>query len=355
MTIKARFRLSLGDFELDVDLEAPGEGVTAIFGPSGSGKTTFLRAVAGLEPSLQGTLEVRGAIWQDSEYSLPAHQRPLGYVFQESSLFSHLSVKRNLLFGFKRIPGKERLITLEQTVDLLGLESLLERSPAGLSGGERQRVAIGRALLTSPRLLLMDEPLTALDVASKREILPFLERLHEELDLPMFYVSHSFDEVARLADHLVLMEAGRVLGSGPIQEMLTRLDLPLARDENAEAVIAATVKGRDDVFQLTELEFPGGTFQVAALDLPPGKEVRLRILARDVSLTLERQTRTSILNIIPARIQALATPSPAQTLVRLDAGGVPLLSRITAKSAQLLKLKPGRNVFAQVKSVAVLS
>ncbi|HIP53448.1 MAG TPA: molybdenum ABC transporter ATP-binding protein, partial [Chromatiales bacterium] len=210
MSIDIRFCIARGDFVLDVDTVFPGKGVTAIFGPSGCGKTTLLRAIAGLERDPNGYCQVGEHLWQKKAMFLPAHRRSLGYVFQEASLFPHLSVRRNLEYGFKRVPKNQRRVTLEEATALLGLGNLLARRPLGLSGGERQRVAIGRALLTSPRLLLMDEPLAALDQASKREILPYLERLHDELAMPLLYVSHAADEVARLADHLVLLDNGCV-------------------------------------------------------------------------------------------------------------------------------------------------
>lgn len=355
MKIEARFRIVHGGFVLDADLTAPGRGVTALLGPTGCGKTTLLRAVAGLERSPGGYLRVADSIWQDGERFLPPHRRPLGYVFQETSLFPHLTVRRNLEYGFRRIPQAERRVRFDDAADLLGVRPLLPRSPAGLSGGERQRVAIARALLTSPRLLLMDEPLAALDRVSRAEILPYLERLHGELEIPVIYVSHTPDEVARLADHLALMEEGRILATGPITAMLTRADLPLAHGSDAEAIVEARVALHDDAYHLTHLDFPGGRFTVARKDLPTGHAVRLRILARDVSLTLERQSGTSILNIFPARVAEIADEDPARVTVRLDVGGVPVLSRITRKSAAALDLQPGKTVHAQVKTVALLT
>ena len=210
--IRARFQLVYPDFDLDVDLQLPASGVSALFGPSGSGKTTLLRCIAGLEKPVDGLLRVNNEAWQEGDFFMPTHRRSLGYVFQEASLLPHLSVRRNLEFGLKRIPATGRKVHLEQVVDLLGLSRLVDRAnPSALSGGEQQRVAIGRALLTSPRL--MDEPLSSLDAASKQDILPYLERLHGALDIPVLYVSHSLDEVTRLADHIVLMEAGRAVAS----------------------------------------------------------------------------------------------------------------------------------------------
>ena len=354
MSLEARFRLRLDAFTLDAEFCVPGRGVTALFGPSGCGKTSLLRAIAGLERRVNGYLKVGDQVWQDDGHFVAPHRRALGYVFQEASLFPHLSVHANLAYGYRRVPTAERRIDFDRAVGLLGLAPLLTRRPAHLSGGERQRVAIARALLTSPRLMLMDEPLAALDVKRKAELLPFIERLHEELDMPVLYVSHAPDEVARLADHLVLLEAGKVLASGPIEAMLTRFDLPLAHDRDAGAIIEATVSGYDPDYHLTRLTFAGGDFILAREVSPPGRQVRLRILARDVSLTLARQSATSILNILPARVEALAAESPAQLIARLDVGGVPLLARITRKSAVALDLAPGKTVFAQVKSVALL-
>ncbi|RLJ18254.1 molybdenum ABC transporter ATP-binding protein [bacterium endosymbiont of Escarpia laminata] len=354
MTIEARFLIERGDFTLDADFIVPAQGISAIFGASGCGKTTLLRAIAGLEQPSRGYLKIAGEVWQDGDRFLPPHQRPLGYVFQEASLFPHLSVRGNLEYGYKRLPPEARRVDFDRAVTLLGIGPLLVRRPEGLSGGERQRVAIARALLTSPRLLLMDEPLAALDRQSKTEILPFLERLHEELSIPVLYVSHASDEVARLADQLVLLEQGRVRASGPIGEMLTRVDLPLAHGDEAEAIVEARVAEHDETFHLTHLEFPGGRFTVAKKDLPLGQPVRLRLLARDVSLSLERHEGTSILNIFPAKIETLVDENPAQLMVRLDAGGVPILSRITRKSATILALEPGKSVYVQVKTVALL-
>ncbi|MEN8214169.1 MAG: molybdenum ABC transporter ATP-binding protein [Pseudomonadota bacterium] len=355
MTIEAQFRIEREDFVLDVALEIPARGVTAVFGPSGCGKTTLLRAIAGLESCRDGFLRVDHALWQQGAYCMPPHKRPLGYVFQEASLFPHLNVQRNLEYGVKRVPAAQRRVSMERAIELLGIGPLLRHRADQLSGGERQRVAIARALAVSPRLLLMDEPLAALDLTRKKEIMPYLESLHDELDIPVIYVSHSPDEVARLADNLVLLETGQVKASGLIGEMLTRLDLPLAHGEDAEALIEAVVAGHDEQFDLTLLEFSGGRFTVTRHDLPIGHPVRVRVTARDVSLTLERQSGTSILNIFPAIIDAITPVGSAQMMVRLMAGDVPLLARVTRKSAAVLDLKPGKQLYAQAKSVAVLS
>ena len=300
---------------------------------------------------------MNGEVWQDETTFVPTHKRPLGYVFQEASLFPHLSVRANLEYGYKRISSSERKVPLEQVVEWLGLERLIERGdPEKLSGGERQRIAIGRALLTSPRILLMDEPLSALDNASKQEILPYLERLHRELEIPVLYVSHALDEVARLADHLVLLQQGRVIASGALNETLARLDLPIAHFDDAGAVIEASVAQHDETYQLTKLEFPGGELWVGRVNQPTGSRVRARMLARDVSIALLRPHGSSITNILAARIVEIRDEGSDKVLVRMTVGKSPiLLSRITRRSRDLLGLTVGMEVFAQVKSVALMT
>ena len=330
------------DFTLDVDLRLPGQGVTAVFGPSGCGKTTLLRAVAGLTRPAPGRIVVAGDVWQDDAARIwrPTHQRPLGVVFQEASLFEHLSVQGNLDFGLKRVPAAQRQVSLPHAVDLLGIGHLLGRRPAQLSGGERQRVAIARALATSPRLLLLDEPLA------------------RELRTPMLYVTHSLDEVARLADHLLLLKDGRAVAQGPVAALLARLDIAQSHGDAAGALIDGVVERIEADYQLLHVRFAGGTIQcVHAPGTPlrqPGERVRLRVQARDVSLTLRAAQDTSILNVLPASVTSLVADGPAQTLVALDAGGTPLLARVTRKSADALQLAPGLPVFAQIKGVAVL-
>jgi molybdate transport system ATP-binding protein len=355
MSIDARFQICHGDFVLDAELTIPSRGVTAVFGPSGSGKTTLLRALAGLERCSGCYLKIGEDVWQNDRIFVPPHRRSLGYVFQEASLLPHLTVRKNLEYGLRRVPEIDRQVSFDQAAGLLGVEPFLHRMPGELSGGERQRVAIARALLSSPRLLLMDEPLASLDVAGKANIMPFLERLREELDIPMLYVSHSPDEVARLADHLALLQDGKVIATGPIADMMTRVDLPLAHGADAEAVIEATVAEHDETFNLTHVEFPGGRFTVDHKDLPVGHPVRLRVLARDVSLSLQHYAGTSILNIFPARVEEVSEENASKMLVRLNAGGVYLLARITRKSASNLSIKPGKELYAQVKTVALLA
>lgn len=354
MSIEARFRLDFSGFDLDIALTLPGRGVSALFGPSGSGKSTLLRCLAGLERAPDGHLAINGEIWQDGSTFLPTHKRPLGYVFQDSSLFPHLDVRRNLEYGLRRSGGGGRA-PLENAIELLAIAHLLERMPERLSGGERQRVAIARALAVNPSILLMDEPLAALDLARKQEILPYLERLHDELEIPVIYVSHSPDEVARLADHIVVMEAGRAVASGPLAETLARLDLPFFLGEDAGVVLDGVLAERDAAWHLARVDFPGGGLWVREHGVPPGQHVRVRVLARDVSLALERVEHTSIQNIFPATVEAIADENhPALALVRVRAGETALLARLTRRSAAALELAPGRRVWAQVKSVALI-
>ena len=353
--IHARFGLTFADFELDVDLALPGRGITALFGHSGSGKTTLLRCIAGLERAPRGRLSLSGTVWQDDAVFVPTHRRPLGYVFQEASLFSHLSVRGNLEYGMKRVPEALRRGGPEKAIELLGIGPLLDRATQGLSGGERQRVAIARALAVGPRLLLMDEPLASLDAARKQEILPYLERLHDDLDIPVLYVSHSVDEVARLADHVVVLAQGRTRAQGGVHETLARLDLAGAFADEAGVVIDAAVALHDEIDHLTRLDFAGGSLQVSRRTEAIGRRVRLRIRASDVSLADQRPERSSILNLLPARVVDLSDASaPGQVLVRLDLGATPLLARISARSCRLLGIAPGRSVWAQIKSVAIL-
>ena len=354
--IRAKFRVDRKDFSLDLDLTLPGRGVSALFGPSGSGKTTCLRAMAGLERAPDGLFALGDTVWQNEANGIfvPTHRRALGMVFQEASLFAHLSVRRNMEFGQKRALTATSAFTLSEVSELLGIGHLLERMPVQLSGGERQRVAIARALLAAPQVLLLDEPLAALDSKRKQEILPYLERLHRELAIPVIYVSHAPDEVARLADHLVLLDQGKVVASGPLNAVLSRIDLPGTFADDAGIVLEAVV-AEHEADELTRLEFPGGHLYVAQRREPVGSVLRCRILARDVSLALAPQTQVSILNCVNAVVVDLAlTATPGQVLVRLDVAGAPLLARITKRSVSRLGICPGLALLAQIKSVALL-
>jgi len=361
--IDLALQLARPGFQLDVQAQLPAQGITALFGPSGCGKTTVLRALAGLERAA-GRVAVAGSVWQDDAQRcfVPPHRRPVGYVIQESALFPHLDVRRNLDYGQRRIPAAERRIPLDQAVALLGIGRLLERRPAGLSGGERQRVAIARALLTSPRLLLLDEPLAALDAARKAEILPYLERLHAELAMPIVYVSHALDEVTRLADHLVLMAEGRVQAQGALVDLVVRPDLPLASADDAGAVLPAVVAEHDRAHRLSHLRLAQGSqgLWIGEVAQPVGAVVRVRVLARDVSVVREPPGATSILNVLPVTLQHLRRDDAVVTLglrtghgPAID-GGALLLARITLRSAERLALRPGDALYAQVKGAAMM-
>ncbi|MEH6560054.1 MAG: molybdenum ABC transporter ATP-binding protein [Marinobacter sp.] len=359
--IQARFACSVGAFTLNVDLDLPGSGLTALFGHSGCGKTTLLRCMAGLQAA-DGVMRVNGDEWQSESEgaskssSRPVHKRPLAYVFQETSLFPHLSVKRNLMYGYRRIPQSERQVSFDKAVEWLGLPHLLERMPEKLSGGERQRVAIARALLTSPKLLLLDEPLSALDHNSKQEIMPYLEALRDNLAIPMLYVSHSTAEVARLADHIVMMDKGRVVAQGPLQQIMARTDQPFGLEEDAGVIIDATLSERDERWHLWRADFAGGHLWLRAdRGLAIGQHIRLQVLARDISLALSKQTDQSIQNLLPATVDEVAPEvSPGTSMVRLLAGRTPFLSRLTTRSVHTLAIEPGQQVWMQVKSVAIV-
>ncbi|MDQ6646772.1 MAG: molybdenum ABC transporter ATP-binding protein [Pseudomonadota bacterium] len=354
--IRLRFALRHAGFALDLDLALPGRGITALFGPSGCGKTSCLRAIAGLDHVPGGLVSINGESWQDPSQHLvvPVHERSVGYVFQEPSLFSHLSVRGNLDYGFRRA-GRPRGVDHAGIVDMLGIGNLLERRTEGLSGGERQRVAIARALLGQPRLLLLDEPLAALDATRKAELLPCLARLHDHLAIPAIYVSHALDEVAQLADHLVLLGRADGVHSGPLAQMLARLDLA-ASFANDPCVVIDTVIGAHEDDHLSRLDFDGGALFVARRPEDIGQRLRYRVQARDVSLTLQRPEATSILNLMPARvIEVTDTEAPAHVLVRLQAGEVALLARISRRSWKALQLTSGSPVWAQIKSAALLA
>ncbi|HHB92739.1 MAG TPA: molybdenum ABC transporter ATP-binding protein [Thioploca sp.] len=355
--IQGYFYLIQDNFLLDLEFNIPSNGVTAIFGASGSGKTTLLRCIAGLERAKSGYLKVNDHCWQDEtrQFFLPTHQRPIGYVFQEASLFAHLSVKKNLEYGLQRTHLIKRKVIFDNVVELLGIVSLLTRNPNKLSGGEKQRVAIARALLTSPKLLLMDEPMTALDDTSKAEIFPYLEKLHTELSIPIIYITHTVAEVMRLADNILLIDKGKLIGSGTLAEILTRLDLPLSHLYEAGVVVEATVIEHDEEFHLTYLEFSGGRLSLGREDLPLHTKVRVVLNARDISLALENEVNSSILNTFRATILEVTDESPGQLMVKLDVVGTLLLTRITKKSWFLLKLQVGMSVYARVKSVALFN
>ena len=342
-TLEARLRLSQGGFSLEVAFRAA-RGVTALFGPSGSGKTTVLRCLAGLARAPEGLVLVEGECWQDEARGVfrPAHERACGDVFQEASLFPHLSVRRNIEYGWKRVAGSARKVSFDATVDLLGIKPLMDRMPASLSGGERQRVAMARAVLASPRLLLMDEPIASLDEARKGEVLYYIERLRDELALPIVYVSHSIEEIVRLADTVVTLSGGRVSSVGPVAGLLPD-----------SAVIETRVAEHDLAWGLTRLQFPGGALFASDVDALPGEPVRVRIRSRDVALALSAPRDASFLNVLNGVIKTVGPEHGATVDVELDVGGTPLTARIPRRSAAQLGLEAGRPVFALVKSVAI--
>ncbi len=355
--IQARLQLDYGSaFQLDVDLTIPGKGITGVFGPSGSGKTSLLRCIAGLEQAQPGKLIVKGKIWQDQHYQLPTHQRPIGYVFQEASLFEHLSVQRNLDFARKRASGQPDPAQQQRIASLLDITPFLHRYPHELSGGERQRVAIARAIMVNPEVLLMDEPLASLDNERKRDILPYLEELHASYNTPIIYVSHSVEEIARLADHVILLDKGRVVDEGLPANIFSRLDLPLLPGDEPGVIVQATVIEREQDWRLIRVGFDGGELWTQDNDEPLGSTVRLRILARDVSLTLSLQQDSSILNRVAAVVDEIATNNQqsAVTLVRLKAGREYFIARLTRRSVNQLSLHPGKRVWAQIKSAALV-
>ena len=350
--VRADVRLPRDDFALELRFTAPARGITGILGPSGSGKTTLLRCIAGLEPDCRGTVTVNGDTWQDERRFVPAHARATGFVFQDARLFPHLTVRRNLEYGARRSRGSGG-VAFDEAVELLGLRALLARKPAGLSAGEAQRVALGRALLRAPSVILMDEPLANLDPERRQEVLPFLERLHGRLTVPILYVSHSVDEVVRLCDHLVLMAAGRMRGAGSLQDVLAQPDLAGALGEECGSILGGTVRAVDAAYELTEVETPAGRFLVPGRHGAPGQALRLRILARDVSVALAAPVQSTILNVLPAVVESIQPRAGGHVDLALRAGEATLLSRISRRSAEMLDLRPGMSCFAQVKGVAV--
>jgi molybdate transport system ATP-binding protein len=355
MRLELDVAVRVGAFALEARLESEA-GVTALFGRSGSGKTTVLNAIAGLARPQRGRIRVDDTVFFDHALGidLPAQKRRVGYVFQEGRLLPHLTVRQNLLYGRFFTPRDERHENLDHVVSLLDLAPLLARRPHHLSGGEKQRVAIGRALLTSPRLLLMDEPLASLDAGRKGEILYYIERLRDETKLPIVYVSHAIDEVVRLADAVALVSDGRIRASGPVSQMAGRLELrPLLGRFEGGAVIEAKVAAQDLEMGLARLTFPGGELYAPDVDALVGAPVRVRIRARDVSLALSRPADVSFLNILAGTVRAVGDEAGASVDVQLDVGGTPLLARITRKSVASLGIAPGRPVFALVKAVAI--
>ena len=366
-----KLHLQRPSFELNVEVQLPATGITVLFGPSGSGKTTMLRCVAGLEKAPHGRVALELVehplqppfVWQDHnrEVWVPTWKRDLGYVFQEASLFEHLNVLQNVGYGLKRCHKPGGTQALEQAIELLGINHLMERPIASLSGGERQRVAIARALATQPRLLLLDEPLSSLDPSRRQDILPWLEHLRDALSIPMLYVTHSMDELVRLANHVVVLAQGRVQQSGLLQQVLTDLNTTLAQGDEAATLITGAVDQIDTAWNLARVAFTGGSIWLRDDGFTQGQKLRLRVLAKDVSLSKVQPQHTSIQNLLPCTLESVSADThPSQALVRLRCGADSaaaqdvLLARITRRAVQDLQLQAGSNVWAQVKSVALV-
>jgi molybdate transport system ATP-binding protein len=343
-----------GSFNFSAQIQTNG-GLTAFFGRSGSGKTSLINMIAGLDTPDEGIIIIDDQVLFDSKHkiNIAPEQRKIGYIFQDGRLFPHLNVRSNLLYArrFLSVPlNHEKFVAI---VDLLGLEQMLDRRPTTLSGGEQQRVAIGRALLADPRLLLMDEPLASLDSARKAEVLPFIENLRDQLKTPILYVSHAIDEVIRLADTMVLLDKGNTIAQGEVEDLMSRLDLrPFTGLYEAGAILSVNITAHDSKYGLTELSFNGHKLLIPHINFPIGSHLRMRILARDVSLSKLKPTKTSILNIFDAVIMEISHNSVSQCEVILDVG-TPLIARITYKSVIDLDLKVGSKVFAQVKAAAI--
>ena len=361
-TISVRYTGALGSFNLDVAFEVPMRGITALFGPSGCGKTTILRCMAGLN-RVPGRLVIGGEVWQDEAAGkfLPTHERRVGYVFQEASLFAHLSVRDNLLYGYRRAlkKGAGENTNLDEVVELLGIGALIDRATGDLSGGERQRIALGRALLAQPQLFLMDEPLSALDRMTKEEILPYFETLRTSSTIPVFYVSHDVSEVERLADHMVLLNSGRVAAVGPLNELMTDPRLPIARSPQASTILEARIGAYDADDGLTVLDIAGERLLVPRRIAKEAGTDRVRIAATDVSLAVDRPSLTTILNVVPVRVKDIHPLDDAQVNVLCGIGhrdgGPLLLVRITRRALRVLGFARGQDIYAQVKAVSLIA
>lgn len=383
MILNVDVTLNINDFRLNASFCSPEKGITAIYGPSGCGKTTLLRTIAGLEKSAYGSITLGESTWLSTSpigkparsVFLPTHKRAVGYVFQRSHLFSHLDVRQNLLYGLKRTIVEKRRLAFDDVVSLLGVEKLIDKAIDSLSGGERQRVAIARALLAGPEILLMDEPMAALDYQSKSEILPYLEQLHHSLSIPILYVSHATDEIARLADYIVLMENGETYKQGPLLETVSDINSPLAEQANAFSILEGNVISEDsNVLEddkiskdgtvsiqnstgklLTSISVDGNIFRIPTSEARGSDVVRIRIVAKDVSICLDRPHRTSILNVLESTIIEMKDhPMKGQCIVKLSVGRQFLLARISLFSKHQLALRVGDRVFAQVKAVALV-
>jgi len=353
-TLNIQLRDQLGAFRLDVNTQLPSDGITAVFGPSGCGKSTLLRCLSGLHQA-EGHLHFRGQCWQNNSFFLAPHKRPVAMVFQDNQLFPHRTVEDNIDYGFKRSRASEHAITPEQCIQWFGIKPLLKRYPGQLSGGEKQRVALARAMACNPELLVMDEALSALDQQSKRAILDVVLNLPSSLGMPIIYVSHVIEEVARIADYLAIMKSGQIVAHGPLQEVLADPDLELAQRDDAGVVIEARVLPCDSAHHLQKARFDGGELWFADLGAQVGDTLRLRLLARDISVSLTEHVDQSILNILPARVEAIRPGShPATCMLRLNVGNSSVLSRLTKASVERLGIHEGQNLWVQIKSVAVI-
>ena len=352
--LKAAFKVDYPGFNLDIDLQLPASGITVVFGPSGSGKTTLLRCIAGLEKS--GKMEIAGQVLQDENTFIPVNLRAIGMVFQESRLFPHLNVRDNLLYGYMRTPVNSRRLHLEDIGRVLSLEKLFERSIDKLSGGEKQRVALGRALLTSPKLLLMDEPLAALDTQRKTEIIPFIRKVEKELSIPIIYVTHSMSEVLQLVDTMVILKDGKVVKYGPVGKVFSDIQLRESiGDEHSGAVLDTTVLEHDTDYGITRLDFMGQELSVPIQDISPGQALRVHIHSKDVSLaTQPPEGLTSVLNILKTKVRKIGENVGYSVDIELDAGR-PLLATITRKSLSNLNLQPGQSIYAYIKAIRMVN
>ena len=348
-------QLHRADFSIETKFSIPDKGVLGIFGPSGSGKTTLLRCIAGLEKEVAGRIELADEVWLSRDGNMPSQQRNVGYVFQDSRLFPHLSVADNLAYGRRRQNRPGEVIDREDLLALLNIGHLLARRPSQLSGGEKQRVAIARALLKNPQVLLLDEPLSSLDHKRRQEILPFLGKLHEELKIPMLYVSHSLEEVSFLCDHMLVIEQGRVRFDGDIHQALVSSDSPLATAENAAAILDGNVSKQEKDFRISTVHtVNGNAIQVPGI-LPIGQHVRLRLRATDISLSKTAAVDSSILNILQGVIIKVVEQQPTHVLLQVDVNRDMLLVRVTIKSFKLLALTPQQKIYVQIKAVSIHS
>ena len=350
-----KIKTNKDSFFLDIDTKIPSNGISFLFGPSGSGKTSLLRCIAGLDKPEYGIIQFNEEIWQNEQLFLPTHKRPISFVFQEASLFEHLTVKGNLLYGWRRNKFKEGSINVDRVIDWLGLNEFMDRYQHQLSGGQKQRVAIARAILACPKLLLMDEPLASLDQQSKAEILPHLEHLYQELSIPIIMISHALDEALRLADNVLLLEQGKLIANDSVNRIITNPKLPLASTEDASAIISGRVIHHDNQYHLTTIEVAESTILVSLKQLDIGSNSKIRIKAKDVSITTLQPEKTSISNILPATVvDVYESKNPSDIFLKLDIGGQILLSRITRKSLECLEIKTFSKVFAQIKTVSIV-